>query len=67
MPQHLQAIAVFKAQVLVGQLQILGFPDWQCVAAAMAHGNDLVAAVAFLLDGSVSSETQARPASARGF
>ena len=53
-------ITLFKAQQLIGQLQTLGFPDWQCVPAIMAHGADLEAAVTYLLEGNVQSEAEAR-------
>ena len=56
----LQAITLFKAQGLIGQLQTLGFPDWQCVPAVVAHGSDIAAAVAYLLEGNVQSESHAR-------
>lgn len=56
----MQAITLFKAQQLIGQLQTLGFPDWQCVPAVMAHGSDLEAAVTYLLEGNVHSEAEAR-------
>ena len=56
----LQALMLFRAQSLVSQLRSLGFPDWRCVAAVMAHGSDLEAAAAFLLDGSVPTEAAAR-------
>ena len=56
----MQAITLFKAQQLIGQLQTLGFPDWQCVPAIMVHGSDLEAAVTYLFEGSVHSEAEAR-------
>ena len=56
----MQAVTLFKAQQLIGQLQTLGFPDWQCVPAIMVHGSDLEAAVAYLFEGSLHSEAEAR-------
>lgn len=56
----MQAITLYKAQQLIGQLQTLGFPDWQCVPAIMVHGSDLEAAVTYLFEGSVHSEAEAR-------
>lgn len=53
-------VTLFKAQLLIGQLQILGFADWQCVPAVMTHGSDLEAAVTFLLEDRISSEAHAR-------
>lgn len=56
----MQALTLFKAQSLIGQLQSLGFQDWQCVPAIMAHGSNLEDAVTFLLDGRVLSEQHAQ-------
>ena len=57
-PCSLQAITLYKAQALILQLSSIGFPDWQCVPAVMAHGSNLEAAVAWMLEGNLDSEEQ---------
>lgn len=49
-----------KARWLLGQLQVLGFPDWQCAVAVLRHGSNLHDGVAFLLEDHVTSEEQSR-------
>ncbi len=49
-----------KARWLLGQLQLLGFPDWQCAVAVLRHGSNLHDGVAFLLEDHVTSEEQSR-------
>lgn len=56
----MQAVTVFKAQQVIGQLQSLGFPDWQCVPAILKHGCNLEAAITYLLEGTLQTEAQAR-------
>lgn len=49
-----------KARWLLGQLQLLGFRDWQCAVAVLRHGSNLHAAITFLLEDHVTSEEQSR-------
>jgi hypothetical protein len=54
-----QALMAAKARYLMGQLQSLGFADWQAAPAVLAHGADLHAALAFLLERRIASPEQA--------
>ncbi|EIE23824.1 hypothetical protein COCSUDRAFT_83699 [Coccomyxa subellipsoidea C-169] len=56
----IQALMATKARWLLGQLQLLGFPDWQCAVAVLRHGSNLHDGVAFLLEDHVTSEEQSR-------
>lgn len=56
----MQALMATKARWLLGQLQLLGFPDWQCAVAVLRYGSDLHGAIAFLLEEHVTSEEQSR-------
>lgn len=49
-----------KAQVLLGQLQQLGFAEWQAAPAVLRHGSNLESAIGFLLEGNCSTEEDAR-------
>ncbi|BDA47722.1 hypothetical protein COCOBI_10-5730 [Coccomyxa sp. Obi] len=59
-PRCIQALMATKARWLLGQLQLLGFPDWQCAVAVLRYGSDLHGAIAFLLEDHVTSEEQSR-------
>lgn len=55
-----QALMAARARYLMGQLQSLGWADWQCAPALLAHGSDLAAALAFLLEERIASPAQAQ-------
>ena len=56
----LQALVAAKAQILLGQLQHLGYAEWQAAPAVLRHGSNLESAISFLLEGNCSTEEDAR-------
>ena len=60
-----QALTAVKARWLMHQLQSLGFRDWQCAPAVLAHGSDLHASLAFLLEEAIATPEQAKEFMAR--
>jgi hypothetical protein len=56
----MQLVATHKMQQASLQLQRLGFPQWQAAVAVQAAGCSLHPAVQWLLEGHVSSQSQAQ-------
>ena len=55
-----QALKSARARHIMGQLQSLGYADWQAAPAVLRHGSDLPSALAFLLEEHIRTPAEAR-------